>query len=58
MKIIIFFSALVLTDSLINGITLKNNTLEIMLLLGYVFIPLDLMLYGIIWKFLKRFYYV
>jgi hypothetical protein len=54
-QIIIFFSALVITNSFINGITLRNNFLEILLISSYIFVPIDLIIYNKMWQFLKRF---
>ena len=52
MKILIFFSILILFDSVINGEILKNTSMEFMLLMSYCLLPIDLKIFKFLIKIL------
>ena len=54
MKFLIFFSILIFFDTTINGMFLKNNSLEILLLSAYCLTPIDLKIYEKMYKILIK----
>ena len=54
MKFLIFFSILIFFDTVINGMILKNNSLEISLLFAYCLMPIDLKVYEKLYKILIK----